>query len=523
MICAIKVYKMCLQLVMPVPDYVRGHAGKAICIYNCTYKKCQGACLNRDDIRVGLSYSDVLLVPRRSGIESRKAVSTKSTITKGITLNVPVITANMDTVTESAMAIAIAMEGGLGIIHRFMTIEKEAEEVRRVKRSTAYIIDKPYSIGKDASIGEARALMDKGEVSGLLVVDRSNHLLGILSDRDIRFTENDKEQVAKAMTPRKRLVVGRPGIEMGRALSIIDRNRLEKLPLVDRNDVVRGLITSKDIYRRIKSEKSAMDGKGRLLAGAAIGTRGDYVERAQALADAGVDAIVLDIAHGHSNSVIAAIKAVKKSISDVAIIAGNVATAEGTDDLIAAGADAIKVGIGPGIACTTRRVTGAGVPQLTAVMDCYGAAKGNGISIIADGGIRESGDITKALAAGAAAVMSGGLFAGTEESPGFFIVRNGVKYKAYRGMSSFGANISRKRLDKDAIDPQDAFDIVPEGVESSVPYKGSVREVVYQIIGGVRSGMSYCGAANLAELRKNARFIRLTESAMKESYDKLKE
>ncbi|MCL4365020.1 IMP dehydrogenase [Candidatus Marsarchaeota archaeon] len=479
--------------------------------------------MNRDDIQVGLSYSDVLLVPRRSSVGSRKAVDTKSAITKGITLNVPIITANMDTVTESAMAIAIATEGGLGIIHRFMSIDREAEEVMRVKRSTAYITYKPYSIGKNVSIGEARAMMDKMEVSGLLVVDKSNHLLGILSDRDMRFTKNDKEHVSEAMTPRKKLVVGEPGIRMDRALDIIDRNRLEKLPLVDRNDVVRGLITSKDIYKRIRSEKSAMDRKGRLLAGAAIGTRGDYVERAQALASAGADAIVLDIAHGHSDSVIAAIKAVKKEIPDVAIVAGNVATAEGTADLITAGADVIKVGIGPGAACTTRRVTGAGMPQLTAVMDCSDAAESSGVNVIADGGIKESGDITKALAAGAAAVMSGSLFAGTDESPGFFVVRQGIKYKAYRGMSSFGANISRKKLDKDIIDPQEAFDIVPEGVESSVPYKGSVREVVYQLVGGVRSGMSYCGAANLAELRKNAKFIRLTESAMKESYDKLKE
>ncbi len=479
--------------------------------------------MNRDDIQVGLSYSDVLLVPMRSRIESRKAVNTTTKITKGITLNVPIITANMDTVTESAMAIAIAREGGLGIMHRFMPIEKEADEVRRVKRSTAYIIERPYSIGKDVSIGDARILMESGEVSGLLVVDKSNRLLGILSDRDIRFVRNDKDTVSKAMTPRSRLIVGEPGIGMDRALEILDRNRLEKLPLVDKKNVVHGLITSKDIYRRIRSERSAMDGKGRLLVGAAIGTHGDYLERAEALADAGVDAIVVDIAHGHSDSVIAAIKKVKKSIDGVALIAGNVATAEGTEDLASAGSDSVKIGIGPGAACTTRRVTGAGMPQLTAVMDCYEAGRKNGVTIIADGGIKESGDITKALAAGAAAVMLGNLFAGTDESPGFFVRREGVKYKAYRGMSSFGANISRKMLDKSAIDPQEVFDIVPEGVESSVPYRGSVREVVYQLVGGVRSGMSYCGAADLAELRKNARFVRLTESAMKESYDKLNE
>ena len=476
-----------------------------------------------DELRVGLSYNDVLLIPQRSGVESRRSVDTSTRLTKSITLGIPLIPANMDTVTESRMAIAIAREGGIGAIHRFMSVEREVAEVQKVKRSGAYIIENPYSIGKDATIGEARELSEKNGVSGLLVVDKSGRLLGILSDRDIRFAKNDDERVSKVMTPRPKLIVGKPGIGMDEALDILDRNRLEKLPLVDKNDVVAGLITSKDIYRRLKSEKSAVDKKGRLLVGASIGTKGDYVERAEALADAEADMIVLDVAHGHAESVIAAIKAVKTRLPDMPLVAGNIATPQAVEDLAAAGADCLKVGIGPGTACITRRVTGAGMPQLTAVADCAEVARRMGITTIADGGIKESGDITKALAAGADAVMMGSIFAGTDESPGYFIRRDNMKYKAYRGMASFGANISRKKVDKNVVDPQEVFDIVPEGVESSVPYRGSVKEIVYQLIGGVRSGMSYCGASNLAELRKNAKFIRLTNSAASESYEKLAE
>ncbi len=476
-----------------------------------------------DELRVGLSYNDVLLIPQRSGVESRRSVDTSTRLTKSITLGIPLIPANMDTVTESRMAIAIAREGGIGAIHRFMSVEREVAEVQKVKRSGAYIIENPYSIGKDATIGEARELSENNGVSGLLVVDKSGRLLGILSDRDIRFAKNDDERVSKVMTPRPKLIVGKPGIGMDEALDILDRNRLEKLPLVDKNDVVAGLITSKDIYRRLKSEKSAVDKKGRLLVGASIGTKGDYVERAEALADAEADMIVLDVAHGHAESVIAAIKAVKTRLPDMPLVAGNIATPQAVEDLAAAGADCLKVGIGPGTACITRRVTGAGMPQLTAVADCAEVARRMGITTIADGGIKESGDITKALAAGADAVMMGSIFAGTDESPGYFIRRDNMKYKAYRGMASFGANISRKKVDKNVVDPQEVFDIVPEGVESSVPYRGSVKEIVYQLIGGVRSGMSYCGASNLAELRKNAKFIRLTNSAASESYEKLAE
>lgn len=473
-----------------------------------------------DELKVGLSYDDVLLVPRRSSIMSRKSVNAETTLANGITLKIPLISANMDTVTEANMAIAIAREGGLGVIHRFIDIGKEVAEVDRVKRAEAYVIDNPYSISKETATGKAKELMSGNRVSGLLVVDREGKLLGILSDRDVRFTTDDKAPVSKIMTPRKKLVVARPDIGLNEALKILDKNKLEKLPLVDSNNRVRGLITSKDIYRHLHSEKYAKDRKGRLLVGAAIGIRDDYLERALALAEAEVDVLVVDVAHGHTDTTIEVVKRVKKELPDMKLIAGNVATSEGVADLLAAGADSIKVGIGPGAACITRQTTGAGVPQLTAILDCYGATKRSKVSIIADGGIKDSGDITKALAAGAAAVMIGSLFAGTEESPGYFVVRDGAKYKAYRGMASFAANMSRKSLDQ--ADPFEGMtEIVPEGVESAVPYRGSVREVVTQLMGGVRSGMSYCGAKNLEELRKNARFIRLTQNGARESYGKL--
>lgn len=474
-----------------------------------------------DEIPVGLSYEDVLLVPRKSAIDSRRSVSTATEIAKSIKLNVPLVSANMDTVTEAPMAIAMATEGGIGIIHRFMTIEREANEVKKAKRAQSYIIKDPYSTGPSTTVGDAREIMAKNDFSGLLIIDTSGKLLGILSDRDIRFVSDDKMKVSDAMTPRDKLIVGFPGITPEDALKLLDKHRLEKLPIVDKQNFVKGLITSKDIYKTTHSEKAARDKKGRLLVGAAIGVKGDYLDRAQALVDSEVDVLVLDIAHGHSQSVIDAIKKIKSKISGVPLIAGNVATKEATLDLISAGADGLKVGIGPGAACITRNVTGAGMPQLTAVIDCVEAASKSRIPIIADGGVKTSGDITKALAAGADAVMMGSMFAGTEESPGYFVTRNGIKYKSYRGMASFGANISRKKLDKMEIDPQDAFDIVPEGVESSVPYKGTVREVVYQLVGGIRSGMTYSGASTLEDLRKNAKFIRLTFSAAKESYEKL--
>ena len=475
------------------------------------------------EIPMGLSYDDVLLVPRKSSVGSRSDVSTGSKLTKSISLSSPVISANMDTVTESDMAIAMARTGGLGIIHRFMGIDAQADEVRKVKRAEALVIEHPYTIAPTSPISEARELMEHEGISGLLVSDENNSLLGILSDRDLRFVTDESKPVLSAMTPRNRLIVAPPAISMEMALRVLDEHRLEKLPLVDKKNKIRGLITSKDLYKRIRGSYNATkDPQGRLVVGAAIGIKGDYADRAVALAEAGADLLVLDVAHGHTDSVISAVKHIKRLLKSTPLVAGNVATSEGVTDLASAGADAVKVGIGPGAACITRRVTGAGVPQLTAVMECATSASSLGVGTIADGGIRTSGDITKALAAGASAVMVGSMLAGTDESPGYFIVKDGIRYKAYRGMASMGANISRKKLDTSDFSNADISNIVPEGVESSIPYRGRVSEVISQLMGGLRSGMSYCGASSLVELRKKARFVRLSENGIAESYHKLK-
>ncbi|MEM0121172.1 MAG: IMP dehydrogenase [Thermoprotei archaeon] len=450
-------------------------------------------------------------------------VDVSTSLTKGIRLNIPIVSANMDSVTESAMAIAIARLGGIGIIHRFMTVDRQVSEVNRVKRAEAYIIEKPYTITPDTTVSEVKQLMRDTGVSGFLVVDQNNRLLGIVSMRDVRFVVDGREPVTRVMTPRAKLVVGSPKTTLEEAMRLLDEHKLEKLPLVEEDWSLRGLITAKDVERLANPSNAAKDSKGRLLVGAAIGVRGDYLERASKLVEADVDVLVLDIAHGHSEAALEAIKKVKKEFPTVPLIAGNVATREGTMDLISAGADAVKVGIGPGAACTTRMVTGAGVPQLTAVMWCAEAASSMGVPIIADGGIKNPGDITKALAAGASTVMIGSLFAGTDESPGYFVIRDGVKYKAYRGMASLSANIRRRLLERNDVDPESVAQIVPEGVESYVPYRGKVEEVVNQLIGGLRSGMSYCGARNIEELRRNARFIRITEAGAAESYSKLKQ
>ncbi|PSN82760.1 IMP dehydrogenase [Candidatus Marsarchaeota G1 archaeon OSP_B] len=477
--------------------------------------------MKTDEFPLALTYNDVLLLPRRSSVRSRAEVDTSTFLTKELRLGIPLVSANMDTVTESTMAIAMARLGGIGIIHRFMEIERQANEVKRVKRAEAYAISNPYTIKPTSSVAEAKEIMRDTGVSGLLVVDDSMKLLGVVSKRDVRFTKDDAKPVTEVMTPREKLIVAHEGVTLAEAMELLNKHRLEKLPIVDQNDVVKGLITAKDVERFVNPSKAAKDSQGRLLVGAAIGVRGDYLERAKKLVDSEVDVLVVDVAHGHADHVLETVKKVKSLFPNVPVIAGNVATAEGTEDLIAAGADAVKVGIGPGAACTTRLVTGVGVPQLSAVMWCAEAAEKHGVPIIADGGIRNSGDITKALAAGASTVMIGSLFAGTDESPGYFIVRDGIKYKAYRGMASLGANITRRLLDKMDINPEDVAQIVPEGVESVVPYRGSVSEVVSQLIGGLKSGMSYLGARNLEELRKNAKFVRITALGAQESYEKL--
>lgn len=477
--------------------------------------------MKTDEFPLALTYNDVLLLPRRSSVRSRAEVDTSTFLTKELRLGIPLVSANMDTVTESTMAIAMARLGGIGIIHRFMEIERQANEVKRVKRAEAYAISNPYTIKPTSSVAEAKEIMRDTGVSGLLVVDDSMKLLGVVSKRDVRFTKDDAKPVTEVMTPREKLIVAHEGVTLAEAMELLNKHRLEKLPIVDQNDVVKGLITAKDVERFVNPSKAAKDSQGRLLVGAAIGVRGDYLERAKKLVDSEVDVLVVDVAHGHADHVLETVKKVKSLFPNVPVIAGNVATAEGTEDLIAAGADAVKVGIGPGAACTTRLVTGVGVPQLSAVMWCAEAAEKHGVPIIADGVIRNSGDITKALAAGASTVMIGSLFAGTDESPGYFIVRDGIKYKAYRGMASLGANITRRLLDKMDINPEDVAQIVPEGVESVVPYRGSVSEVVSQLIGGLKSGMSYLGARNLEELRKNAKFVRITALGAQESYEKL--
>ncbi|MDR7554654.1 MAG: IMP dehydrogenase [Armatimonadota bacterium] len=471
--------------------------------------------MRQDEIRVGLTFDDVLLVPKRSAVETRAQVSTRTQFTRQISMAIPIVSANMDAVTESEMAIAIAREGGMGIIHRFLPIERQVAEVRRVKRAESVVIEEPYTIEPTRPIRDALAFMDEHGSAGLLVVE-NGHLLGMVTARDLLFEDDLDKPVAAVMTPRERLVTAPPGTGLEEARRILHAHRIEKLPLVDGNGTLAGLITSRDIRSRLQHPEATKDERGRLRVGAAVGIRGDYLERAAALVAEGVDALVLDVAHGHTETALAALERLRARFPDVPLVAGNVATAEGTRDLIARGADAVKVGVGPGSTCTTRIVTGAGVPQLTAIMDCARAAAGTGVPIIADGGIRGSGDITKALAAGASTVMLGNLLAGTEESPGATVVRNGRQYKTYRGMASLWATARRRALDA-PVDDEDLSQIVAEGVEALVPYRGKVADVLQQLLGGLRSGMSYCGARTIPELWANAEFIRITPAGLRES------
>ena len=468
-------------------------------------------------IRTGLTYDDVLIEPRDSDIRSRRDVDTSANLTKRIRLRIPVVSANMDTVTEAQMAIAMARHGGIGIIHRFNSITEQVEEVRLVKRSESFVIEHPYTVAPEQSINDARDLMEDHGITGLPVVS-GDMLAGILSRRDIVFAGDENGPVSKFMTPREKLVTGKVGISLDDAEAMLARHKIEKLPLVDDGGRLQGLITVKDIQKRSAFPDSSKDEKGRLLVGAAVGVVGDYLERAEALLEAGADVIVLDIAHGHSSNAILAVQNLKHSLPDAELVAGNVATAEGTIDLIEAGADAIKVGVGPGSICITRVVTGVGVPQLTAVMDCAAAARERHVPIVADGGIRVSGDVVKALAGGASTVMLGNMLAGTTESPGVAIVRNGRRFKVSRGMASVGASIERRRREKPGWEGEENFeDVVPEGVEGMVPYKGDVSEVLVQMVGGLRSGMSYVGARTTQELFERARFIRITGASQKES------
>jgi IMP dehydrogenase len=422
----------------------------------------------------------------------------------------------MDTITESGMAIALAREGGIGIIHRFMTIEDQVDEILKVKRSESVMIEQPYTIKPDVAMAEAKKAMIEYNVSGLLV-EESSKLVGIITRRDITFEKNNKLKVSELMT--KDVITAKPGITIEQAKEILHNQRIEKLPVIDDKKHIVGLITSKDILKMEQYPHASKDRKGRLLVGAAVGVKGDYLERTEALLEAGADIIVVDIAHGHSENAINTVHMIKKAFPDCELIAGNVATGEGTHDLIKAGVDAVKVGVGSGSICITRVVTGSGVPQLTAVIDSVKVAREYNIPIVSDGGIRNSGDITKALAAGASSVMIGSLFGGTDESPGKTLVKNGKKYKMYRGMASFYASLGRKYREEgpQVVDSDDLNDYVPEGVEAMVPYKGSVVEIIRQMVGGLRSGLSYCGAKKIQEMQMNAKFIKITSAGYTES------
>lgn len=460
-----------------------------------------------------LTFDDVLLEPARSEVLPRD-VDVSTYLTRDIRLNIPLVSSAMDTVTEARLAIAIAREGGIGIIHKNMSIERQAQEVDKVKRSESGIIVDPIFLSPEHRVADAVEIMERYHISGVPITDPEGHLIGIITNRDLRFEEDYSRPISEVMT-KENLITAPVGTTLERAKEILKRHKVEKLPLVDEQGRLKGLITIKDIEKAKKYPNAAKDSVGRLRVGAAVGVAADTMERARALVKAGVDVLVVDTAHGHSRGVLETVARLKAEFPETPVIAGNVATAAGTEDLIAAGADAVKVGVGPGSICTTRVVAGVGVPQITAIWNAARAAEKHGIPIIADGGIKFSGDITKALAAGASTVMIGNLFAGTEESPGETIIYQGRSYKVYRGMGSLGA---MKEGSRDRYFQENVEKLVPEGIEGRVPYKGPLAETVYQLIGGLRAGMGYCGAANLAELRQKARFVRVTSAGLRESH-----
>jgi IMP dehydrogenase len=463
----------------------------------------------------GLTFDDVLLMPAYSEILPRDT-DIRSQLTKSITLNVPMLSAAMDTVTEANLAIALAREGGIGILHKNMSIDKQAEQVRRVKRSESGMIVDPITLLVDATIGDALKLMRDNKIGGIPIVDAGQKLVGILTNRDLRF-ETDKKRKVKEVMTKENLVIAPEGTDLKKAEIILRKHKIEKLPVVNKQGKLIGLITYRDILQLRNFPNAVKDGIGRLLVGAALGITSDLMDRAAALQYVGVDVVTLDSAHGHSKGVIEALKALRKNFKGLQIIAGNVGTAEGALALAAAGADCVKVGIGPGSICTTRIVAGAGVPQLTAIIEASMALKSKGIPVIADGGIRYTGDMVKALAAGANVVMMGSVFAGTEESPGDTIIYEGRKFKEYRGMGSLGA-MSQGSGDRYFQDVEaDIKKYVPEGIEGRVAYKGNISEIIYQYVGGLRSGMGYCGAKNIKALQQ-ATFVKITNAGMKESH-----
>ena len=462
----------------------------------------------------GITFDDVLLVPQYSEV-TPNMVNVATDLTKSIHLNIPLMSASMDTVTEHRMAIAMARQGGIGIIHKNMTIAQQADEVDKVKRSENGVITDPFFLSPENTLEDANALMAKYRISGVPVTE-GKRLVGIITNRDLMFETDFSKKIKESMTS-EGLITAKEGVTLEEAKRILAKARKEKLPIVDDDFNLKGLITIKDIEKQIRYPDSAKDGQGRLLCGAAIGVTADAMERAQALVDAHVDCVVIDSAHGHSANILRTLKEVKNAFPELQIIAGNVATAEATEDLIAAGADAVKVGIGPGSICTTRVVAGIGVPQISAIMNCYEAAKKTGTPIIADGGIKYSGDVAKAIAAGADVCMMGSLFAGCDESPGDYELYQGRKYKVYRGMGSLAA-MEQSHGSADRYFQADARKLVPEGVEGRVAYKGLVEDTIFQLIGGLRSGMGYCGAKDIASFKKDGKFMKISAASLKESH-----
>ena len=468
------------------------------------------------EFKEGLTFDDVLLVPKYSDITSRSQTNLSTKLSRNISINIPFVSANMDTVTESAMAVTMARAGGIGIIHRFLTIKEQANEVLKVKRAGSVIIENPYTINQDKTAQDAIDSAEEKEVSGLLVVDSNSKLVGIVTDRDLLFEKNNSSLIKDVMSTD--LVTAKPGISLEEAKETLHNHKIEKLPLVDESGLITGLITSKDITNIEDYPSASKDKKGRPLVGAAVGVKGDFLERTEALLDAGTDVLVVDIAHGHSENAISTVQNIKKAFPDCELIAGNIATAQGAEDLIKAGVDAVKVGVGSGSICITRVITGSGVPQLTAVMDCAKVGRDYGIPIISDGGTRTSGDATKALAAGASSVMVGSMLGGTDESPGTVLTKNGKRFKVYRGMASLGASLGRKSKETGSVSfDDDLNDYVAEGVEAMVPYKGTVTDILKQLTGGVRSGLSYCGAHTLPQMQENAEFIKMSRAGFAES------
>ena len=460
----------------------------------------------------GITFDDVLLVPQYSEV-TPNMIDLTTHLTKKIQLNIPMMSAGMDTVTEYRMAIAIARQGGIGIIHKNMSIEAQAEEVDKVKRSEYGVITDPFYLSPEHTLEDANALMAKFRISGVPITE-GRKLVGIITNRDLKFEEDFSRKIREVMTS-KNLVTAKEGVTLAEAKKILAKARVEKLPIVDDDFNLKGLITIKDIEKQIKYPLSAKDEQGRLLCGAAVGITKNVMDRVTALVNAKVDCIVIDSAHGHSKNIITTLKEIKAAYPDLQVIVGNVATGEATKALIEAGADAVKIGIGPGSICTTRVVAGIGVPQVSAVMDCYEAAKPYGVPIIADGGIKYSGDMTKALAAGASVCMMGSMFAGCDEAPGEFELYQGRKYKVYRGMGSIAA---MENGSKDRYFQTEAKKLVPEGVEGRVAYKGTVEDTIFQLVGGIRSGMGYCGAKNIKTLQETGKFVKISAASLKESH-----